>query len=128
MPFPTPKEYFIQGVGKPDTQQHIDRAWYHQPLPVRVLYHLSSKASDVPIFRWHRKILYIDPLQSQLGVFRCSVITCLGRVKPCIIGVTRDGKIVVFLQYFSLKREQVISIENVERKGSMQVLHRCRQP
>src|SRR6266849_175823 len=128
MPFPTLKEYFVQGVGKPDTQQHIDRAWYHQPLLVYVLYHLSSKASDVPIFGWRGKILYINPLQSQLGVFRCSVITCLGRVKPCIISVTRDGKIVVFPQYFPLKQEQVISIENVECKGSMRVLRRCRQP
>jgi hypothetical protein len=68
MPFPTPKEYFVQGVGKPGTQQHIGWAWYHQPLLVHVLYHPSSEASDVPIFGWCVKIQHTDPLQSQLRI------------------------------------------------------------
>ena len=28
MPFPTLEKDFVQGVGKPGTQQHIDQAWY----------------------------------------------------------------------------------------------------
>ena len=97
MPFPTSEEDFIQSVGKPGTQQHIDWAWYHQPCPVYVLYHLSSEASDVPISGWCIKIQHTDPLQSQLRIFRHNLISCLRSINPHIISVTKDGKIVVFI-------------------------------
>ena len=128
MPFPTPKGYFIQGVGKLGTQQHIGWAWYHQPLLAHVLYCFSSEASDVPISGYCREIQYTDPLQNQPRIFRHNVVTCLGRIKPCIISVTRYEKIVVFTGCFPLKREQIISIENHKHKSSTWVPQRCRQP